>query len=273
MLRIAPGFIVASVVSVFVFGQIAQAYRPNFTQLLILCVKNIFKIHEVEYTVPLRFLQHPLQLNGPLWTIKWEIACYLLAGIAGVIGLSRNRWAWLGIFLMTFSVWIMQLQGIVSIPTNLVEAPRLVTCFASGSIFYLYRNTIKYSYKLVVPAALGLAVCLRWETTAGLGIATLGAYILFAAAFAKMPTVAKIGTKNDVSYGLYLYAWPIQQTLTMYWPNAPLVALFVSALCLSSLAGFLSWRLVESPALRLKRNLEFLVSRVSNSLKPAIAET
>lgn len=56
----------------------------------------------------------------------------------------------------------------------------------------------------------------------------------------------------DYSYGIYIYAFPIQQALVGFYPKMPLLLyLLLSTVCTLSLAA-LSWHWIEKPALRLK---------------------
>lgn len=67
------------------------------------------------------------------------------------------------------------------------------------------------------------------------------------------------GNSVDISYGLYLYAWPIGQLL-IFWGVRSLWALDAATLALASVAGAVSWFLVEKPCLGLWRRREARVS-------------
>jgi peptidoglycan/LPS O-acetylase OafA/YrhL len=62
--------------------------------------------------------------------------------------------------------------------------------------------------------------------------------------------------KDDVSYGLYLYAWPIQNTIVYYDRTISPWVLTPVTLAGAAMLGFVSWRLIERPALALKRRIE-----------------
>ena len=102
-------------------------------------------------------------------------------------------------------------------------------------------------------AAVALAACLRWSPTAEPAAILLGGYCLFWFAFARLPAVAGFGKLPDVSYGTYLYGWPVQKLLLWYLPWLTPWALFPASLALSCLCGLTSWYLVEKPFLSLKR--------------------
>lgn len=58
--------------------------------------------------------------------------------------------------------------------------------------------------------------------------------------------------KSDISYGVYLYAWPIQGLLRYYWPEIQLWPHVLITACLASVLGWLSWHGIESRFLKLK---------------------
>jgi peptidoglycan/LPS O-acetylase OafA/YrhL len=77
------------------------------------------------------------------------------------------------------------------------------------------------------------------------------------AAYRTSPRARSLTRRGDVSYGLYLLAFPVQQTLLAVWGGphpAPLV-LFAVSLPLTYALAYLSWRLVESQALKAKKHL------------------
>jgi peptidoglycan/LPS O-acetylase OafA/YrhL len=76
-------------------------------------------------------------------------------------------------------------------------------------------------------------------------------FLVMAFGLSQQPLLTRL-TPHDYSYGIYIYAFPVQQTVAFYWPNMPLIPylLCVSAITLALAAA--SWHWVESPALRLK---------------------
>jgi peptidoglycan/LPS O-acetylase OafA/YrhL len=57
---------------------------------------------------------------------------------------------------------------------------------------------------------------------------------------------------HDYSYGIYIYAFPVQQTLVSFWPQMPLPAYLLSSFVITVALAALSWHFVEKPALKLK---------------------
>ena len=60
-----------------------------------------------------------------------------------------------------------------------------------------------------------------------------------------------LNLRNDYSYGLYIYAWPVQQSIIALFSPSPLI-LFVSSLVVTHLLAMASWHLLEKRVLRFK---------------------
>ena len=89
-------------------------------------------------------------------------------------------------------------------------------------------------------------------STLRVAIVLCGGYCLFYSAFLKSAFLAKFRKVPDVSYGVYLYGFPIQKLLLWHVHGISATTLFLLAMPLSCIAGLLSWHLVERPFLRLK---------------------
>jgi peptidoglycan/LPS O-acetylase OafA/YrhL len=84
-------------------------------------------------------------------------------------------------------------------------------------------------------------------------VATLGGYLLFWFAFnVRSRRLAAVGHRVDISYGVYLYAWPVQKLLIWWDPEISPWPVFIEATAITSLLAFGSWSLVEKPFLNLK---------------------
>ena len=130
---------------------------------------------------------------------------------------------------------------------------RLLIMFVAGVAFYLYRERISFSRSLCA-AAVGtalLVVFVRMGFT--MWMATGGAYLLLFAAAHPQRHVSNFGSRGDFSYGMYIYAFPVQQSVTALFGGTmpPLLNIFIAFPVTFALA-FLSWHLVEKRALRLK---------------------
>jgi peptidoglycan/LPS O-acetylase OafA/YrhL len=131
--------------------------------------------------------------------------------------------------------------------------PRFAAFFLMGVCCYLYRDLIPRSRLLFWGALfffMASAFCFRGLSFTG---PFVGAYLLLYIAFHPRIQFHDFARSGDFSYGMYLYGWPIQQLLKLYFqPHLTPTSLFVWAVLFSACAAALSWRFVEKPALSLK---------------------
>ena len=261
-LRIYPAFIVASLVCAFLVGPYAANAAAYFRRLNpgLLCLGMLFLKVPV---VPRTFVGlHYGCINGSVWTISHEFYCYLLVPLLAGLGFVKHRRWWLGfsLVLLLFSVAFpahppSHPLGIfwgILLPESPEQMFRLMACFCAGGCFYLFRDELRYRRVWLVAAAVVLGLCLCNGPCASLALPTVGAYLLFGLAFADLRFLDSFKSQADVSYGVYLYGWPVQSLLIWYFldvsPWEVSAATFIICLGL----GWLSWHAVERPFLRMK---------------------
>ena len=260
ILRIYPAFVVASLFSVFVVGSIGSDAPEYFSRLKVgQLVKELLLLEAP--TVPPVFKGQPFPvINGSLWTIGYEFRCYVLAALLGVCGLvNRRRW-WLALSVTTMvSVLVWTLPH--RLPSNILNVVlndpsallMFLALFGIGGSICLFRDRLRFETRWVVTAIVLLLPCMFQETLAKLGLATLGAYVLFAFAFASISILDRFKTFPDISYGVYLYGWPIQKLLMHSMPELAPWSLFVLTCGASCCFGLASCYIVERPFLSFKQ--------------------
>jgi peptidoglycan/LPS O-acetylase OafA/YrhL len=240
-LRIFPALIVVLFLTAFLLGPVVTQLplreyfsdRHTYTYIL----KNI-PVFQNQYNLPGVFAENPYpdSVNGSLWTLPPEFRCYVIILAIGMLSLLR-----VSVILTTMALAIIagKLAG---------TEWRLTLCFLSGSLFLL-------SGARPSKALSGIcAVVLVGSIFVGmfkLALATAGAYLVLSCGLAgfKIPYPSRYG---DLSYGIYIYAFPVQQTLAHLLGPVPwIIGLAISLPIIFVLAG-LSWRLIEAPALKLK---------------------
>ena len=260
ILRIFPAFIVASLISAFLVGPLGAEASTYFEQFYLMqFLKGILSLSPP--VVPTVFEGQPYPaVNIPLWSIGYEVRCYLLVALLGACGLAWKRPLWLILGGSAFMLFIVSdilipasAFSFLSVLGNPLQLMRFVAFFSAGAAFYLFHDRIAYSRGSALFAALLLVVGLFQLQIAQLALLLPGAYLMFYFAFAQLTFLEPFRTYPDISYGVYLYAWPIQKLLLWYFPSLSPGLLFLLSFILSCLLGLLSWQLVERPFLRLKR--------------------
>lgn len=190
--------------------------------------------------------------NGPLWTLFYEFGAYVFAGvILSVPALRRHGALSSGILLALIIIAQLLAHGPLEVTTNLyLNGLRLGAFFAAGMFFYFVRDRIALKSWLA-PAALVVFVVLAVLGQAEwYGQLPFGFLVLWVGAVLPI----RIGSRNDISYGVYIWAFPIQQLIVvagLVWLGPWGTALL--AFVLTVPVAWASWRLVEKPAMTLGR--------------------
>ena len=253
-LRLFPGLWVMLVVSAAAvalwfsavpFAQVAA--EPEFKRYL---VRNALLLSDA-YTVPHVFAHNliPDLINYSLWTLRHELRCYIALAVVGVIGLlAARRWL-LALFVVAV---VAQLLVPLDIVPSLKQPRSLAISFIAGVLFYLWRERVFLSWSAAI-AAFVAALLIPHGEAARVAVALAGAYLALVVAF-RGPAGWKRASAAlpDYSYGIYIYAYPVQQAvLALGGSRSPYVN-FVESLAITLLFAAASWHLVEKPALGLK---------------------
>lgn len=191
----------------------------------------------------------PGVLDGSLWTLFYEAVCYVGLGVAGAVFLRRGvRWPMPVTAAALWALTIAQSAGAVEVGQD--RLLRFGLLFVTASAAALYSQVVPVHRALAALSALlvgaGLLLLPDYRALAAPAFVYL---VLYAAV--RLPLRHDLAT--DLSYGVYVYHWPVyvlgvQIGLAAWgWPAFAAVCL---ALTLASAA--LSWHLVERPALALK---------------------
>lgn len=296
ILRIYPALIVSVLFCIFIIGLFFTAESTsNYltdpqTERFLFKNTTMFSIF-VEFNLPGVFLENPFKaaVNGSLWTLPVEIRMYVLLFILGTsliylqrwVGKSVGKFIFLSIALISLSVQVFSLSYAVmparathffdtflsGPPTG--DALRLFTSFFIGTAFYAWRDKIVLSSKVFF-AILTLFLFLIFYDKKHVIIAysIFLPYLVFYLAYIPKGTIRKFNQFGDYSYGLYIYAFPVQQSLVASFPSISALQMALSAFIFTFILAFLSWHLVEKRCLRMKNHYLF-VEKIFAKIRPA----
>jgi peptidoglycan/LPS O-acetylase OafA/YrhL len=183
-----------------------------------------------------------------MWTIRIEFCCYMAVALAGSIGLLRRRW--LVVLFTAFAICLAAYEQHFLPDQAWLRWARFAAYFGAGALLYLYRSHVPRNGWLAL-----LCFGLLWTAdyvSPYFTVPLAGTYLIFYAAYSAPEWMKKIGAKNDISYGVYLYGFPLQQLYFSFGvrhllPMNPWISLAtVLPLCVA--LGWLSWLYVEKPA-------------------------
>ncbi|MET1115337.1 MAG: acyltransferase [Comamonas sp.] len=212
---------------------------------------------DIQYNLPLVFAENlfPHAVNGSLWTLPIEVFMYaviLVMGVAGMLGASCSTIAAGLCILGVLAVRNSDLGGphIVLGAAELSVALRLAASFFMGAALYFHRNRIRY-HGAIALLFLAIIFTTKFTPPALYLYALLLPYIILYLASKQTPFLDQITRHGDFSYGIYIYAFPIQQ-LVVHWSKNDISVsmLFTISLAITLPVAILSWKFVEGPALR-----------------------
>lgn len=257
-LRLLPGLCGVVLFSAFVLGPLMSSLPLGtyFTSSQTYGYLQNLALH-VRFELPGLFAANPVAgaVNGSLWTLPMEVASYLVLALALAV-LSRLRAAWivwpLAIGLWCLDRWSPPGETWVIYATNWRIGVHFATFFFFGAALRLAPPPRFQP----IPAAMLAAATLMFLANSRLAYwsAPLCVTLLVIGA-ARVSAVPSrwVSRWGDLSYGLYLYSFPVQQAVLAsgIFAGSPR-RLFVTAWLATVLCAWLSWRYVEAPALRFK---------------------
>jgi peptidoglycan/LPS O-acetylase OafA/YrhL len=259
VLRIYPAFSVATFICALIAGPLGSTSPSYFSDLSIAGVtKNALLLMPPVLPAVFEGTPHPI-MNGAMWTVRFEFICYFFVLVAGVVGLTKKRQLVLALtvgLLGTFAIkslgFLENLPGYVIWHSPLI---RLGSFFLIGACFYLWQDKVVFSGKHCTLAAIVACCGLFSAPLHECFLATAGAYVLFYFAFKRMASTENFNRLPDISYGTYLYGFPIQKLLLWYIPNLSPWILFLLSCTIALVFGLMSWYGIEKPFLKLKRRI------------------
>jgi peptidoglycan/LPS O-acetylase OafA/YrhL len=253
-LRLLPALATVSLVTAFVLGPLVtslSAYSYLGSAQTWIYPVRVTLLYTFGAPLPGVFEDNPYPgVNGPLWSLPVEVFAYLCLFLLGISGLLAKR-AVISGFAAASLVWAA--WWVPNTPDG-IGSTYVLSAFAVGAAAYSWRDRLVLSW----PVALALLpICVL----TGLGpepirvvvwtVATV--YLSFWFAYALPPLGRTFTRFGDASYGLYIWAFPVQQTIVQVaGPDTSPWVVIVVATPIVWVLAILSWRLVERPALRRK---------------------
>jgi peptidoglycan/LPS O-acetylase OafA/YrhL len=260
-LRIFPGYWVCLIVVAFGFapllylGQhatLAGFFAQKDSPWGFVVWNWLLSLNQLNVSGPYPSLPIFYSINSSLWTLKYEFFCYLAVGAFGIVGVLKRKAELVFtalIVLLIVSASLSAFRGMADTPYG-ARVLNLYVFFAMGACAYLFRDRIPMRWTIAVAAALALAIAMPTRAY-GLFVPLCLSYLtLFAAV--KLP-IKSFDRRADLSYGVYIYAWPVQQLLAMYrLDKFGVFAYFAAAMVVVIPIAAVSWFLIEKPSLSLK---------------------
>jgi peptidoglycan/LPS O-acetylase OafA/YrhL len=220
-------------------------------------------IGRVRYILPNLFMSNPVPevVNGALWTVGPEILCYVGMAVLLITGLYKKILGLLCTIVLFVAVCLISDWMAPPVIHEVLPTKALILGFLAGTLLYHLRHYVTYSIPLAFLAATLAAAAILLATknahvTPLIYVAvSLLAYVVVTIGLSDLPKLPFFH-RGDYSYGIYIYGFPIQQSITHFLPGYREWWInFSLALPLTLVFAVLSWTYVEKPVLGLRKKI------------------
>jgi peptidoglycan/LPS O-acetylase OafA/YrhL len=259
ILRLVPALAVDTLIAALLIGPLFTSLPlreyfagPEFRTYFL----NI--LGDVHYSLPGVFTDNPWpgKVNQQLWTLPYELACYIALTGASYAGFAQRPRLLLAASIGANVLLIAQLalrDQSTAWTASTVHGPMLVICFFYGVCAFRLRHRIRWNSWLFVLSAVVAVICLSVHG-ADYFAAVPATYMTVFLGLTQ-PRRNRFVASGDYSYGIFLYGFPIQQTVSATLGTAALhwYVNFPISLALTLLFAMMSWHGVEKRAMKLRR--------------------
>lgn len=249
-LRIVPPLMLVAIVSAFVLGPIVTEYSlkdyfMDHTTYLYL----LNGIMVLQHNLPGVFLKNVYiaTVNGALWTMPVEFACYVLCYFMKKLGLCTKKYATV-IFGIALFGWIVVYQSTSDV--LIISTLRAGMFFLSGVLMYLYKDKIKLDARLAIGASIFLIVSILGRFANWTIVILLSYLIVYLVWGGNRSMLHKTFASRlgRYSYTIYLCGFPIQQMfIHLYDGKMNSYLNFIMSAVVSCVCGYIISVVAERP--------------------------
>lgn len=257
-LRIFPGLSVCIALSILLLGPLLTTltlheYFTNFHTFGYLRNIGLFIVYYLPGVYETNRVANAV--NGSLWSLPIEFSLYIITGLIGLV--CKGRWCILALAAGYATIcfqWAWKTEDML-----VIYGSDMRQLFICGTYFWVGALLHKFNFKnfMSIPVALGAAtimLCLEPYGSPSLKIASwiLLPIIIFSFGLSHSKFLEKLTTSGDYSYGIYIYAFPIQQAIVYLNPKIGIAAYLTECFIVTVIFAVLSWHLIEKKMLMLK---------------------
>lgn len=200
-------------------------------------------------------------VNGSIWSLRFEVFCYIVLGLFAALGIAKRR-------ILMLAIAVALVAGFLTFGGNEHLSFFSKRFLRLGALFFMGSAMALYPEKLRVNAWFGLALTVAaWAIGSAVGVLDLVyvafGYLLICVAYSKAPVLRRITRtieapgigKPDLSYGIFLYSFPIQQLLYYNHLTPGPLTNILATIVLATICAYLSSEFVEKPTARLRQRI------------------
>lgn len=269
LFRIWPALLFVLLFSVFVLGVFltsldlsAYLLHPEtrgyiFNNTLMKIVFELPGVFQEDLSGPLNHRA----INGSLWSLPYEVGAYL--GLVAFFMLGASKYKKIAILILCLFLLDVFLEKRILFPGRLMNptVDDLAPFFGFGALLALFKDKIVVNIKMV--AAFGVILYLFQNSLYSRYVFYVFVFI-FIIYFFSRAWIVKLKLKFDISYGVYIWGWPVQQVLAHQFPNLSFGMHIILATFIACAAGTFSWFFIEKPSIDFGRKFYRRISSFVN---------
>ncbi len=212
-IRIFPELIFVTVILALLAGPVFSVLTPsNYYKDMGTWKYLLNCIFVLQHNLPGVFVEniYGATVNGPLWTLPVEFMCYIMCFCAYKLKFFSQK-------KFKYTIPLAVLAGIIStcfFNTFMIAVIRPVLLFYIGMGMYVYRNKIVLEQKMGILSIILFIISILLKADI-IAMYFFFPYMVYYIAFGIKYKYDSFGQKWEISYGMYLWGWPVGQTLCM----------------------------------------------------------
>jgi peptidoglycan/LPS O-acetylase OafA/YrhL len=259
--RIYPGSLACLLVTVYVLGSLATTLPMTVyvgdqqTTCYLRDNWSFFAPLAHCWTLPGVFADNHYAAtpNGALWTLRPEIVCYTYVLAFGCIGCLRSP---LRILAVLAGILVLHAVAPAWVPyfsdDHYTDVLKVGLFFIAGVTAFALRERLPIRLRYAAPM---VVIAAMLQGTAVQEYALYTALFYCVLVMAASPKLHRFALPGDYSFGVYIYGFPIQQTVQHFLPNLTSYPSNLICLPLALIAGYFSWTFIERPTLQRAQTL------------------
>jgi peptidoglycan/LPS O-acetylase OafA/YrhL len=256
-LRLFPALFVVLLITLLLSPLVYNGNIPFYKNMEVYTyLPNNLSLYNFQSGIKGIFDNNPYHaINGSLWTIRYEFSLYLALML--LFYFTKNKaltiillGSTLVILLITYNFFIQRFAGSSILGMQGYHIFNLGTFFVCGSFLAVVEFEKVKSKWILYVSILFLLASIYFEFYNEVKH-VLFTILILSIGFTALPFISNFGRIGDMSYGIYIYSFPVQQTLVYFFKLSTL-ELMLHSIIISILFGYLSWHLIEKRALQYK---------------------
>ncbi len=260
VLRIYPALLVMLLLTVAGLSLLSSLSAADYfkaSEIYSYLFYNSSLVFGLKYGLPGVFTHNPFPdvVNGSLWTMFYEVRMYIFSAAFWLVLRIAPRYRLnlfrIGLLILTAMIFLFILRNFM-LKGVTGHAGRLAWMYCAGASFYILRDYVHLSFWVFASAVIALAAAFSYKIPFGILYVLLLPYCLLYVAYVPGGLIRHYNKLGDYSYGLYIFAFPIQQALIQLRPGTSFIGMIIFSGIITLALAAVSWHLLEQHALKLK---------------------